>query len=169
MRRTVGWMARGRPSRSGWIDPACNGSAPRGTAGDMLLTLDGVVTAGSTQHSHRLAVPAGHAVSILNVLPAAALARPIAGPESAANLERQAEDLAGQFERFCARHAFDARDCRALTLFVGRADDVGRAVLLGKALCAGTRTTVIARLDDPRWRITLNAYFLKSTEPRSES
>lgn len=169
MRTTAGWLARGKPSRTGWVDPARNGSASQRTASDMLLTLDGVVTAGNTQHSHRLAVPAGHAVSILNAVPEGAAARPIVGPESAACLERQAEDITGQFERFCVRHAFDPRDCRALTLFVDRADDIQRAALLGKALCAGTRTTVIARLDDPRWRITLNAYFLKRTEPRSES
>jgi hypothetical protein len=115
----------------------------------MLLTLDGVVTAGDKQHSHRLAVPAGYAVSVLNAVPEGAV-RPMAGPESAACLERQAEDIASQFARFCARHAFDPGDCHALTLFVDRADDLQRAVALGKALCAGTRTTVIARLDDAR-------------------
>lgn len=115
----------------------------------MLLSVKGVGPTGVARHSYRLAVPAGYAVSILNAVPA-----PVA------SFELQAQDLAEQFERFCARRAGGTSDCHALTLFVDRPDHIEHAVSFGKRLRAGTPMTVIATLDDPRWRITLNAYFL---------
>jgi hypothetical protein len=127
----------------------------------MLLTLNGVTHAGTVEHSYRLDVPAGYAASILNAVPnSAAVSFSMAASCPAAAFELQARDLAGQFERFCARRASGSGDCHALTLFIDRADCIELAVAFGKRLHAGTLTTVVATLDDPHWRVTLNAYIL---------
>lgn len=115
----------------------------------MVLALNGVVHVGTAQHCYQLAVPAGHAVSILNAV-----------PRAAATFELQAQDLAEQFERFCAQRTGGASDCHALTLFVARPDHIEQAVAFGRRLRAGTPTTVFAALSGARWHLTLNAYFL---------
>ncbi len=128
----------------------------------MLLSVKGVGPGGIARHSYRLAVPAGYAVSILNAVPgSAAIACAFSAPESVASFELQVQDLAAQFERFCARRVGGLSDCHALTLFVDRADYIEDAVAFGKRLRAGTPLTVIATLDDARWRVALNAYFLE--------
>ena len=127
----------------------------------MLLTVNGVVQGGTVCHSYRLAVPGGYAASILNAVPgSAAVSCSLSASGPAAFFELQAQDLAEQFERFCARRAGGSSDCHALTLFVDRPDCIEYAVSFGKRLRAGTPITVIATFDDPRWRVTLNAYFL---------
>ena len=100
-------------------------------------------------------------MSILNAVPGpTAVACASSALEPVASFELQAQDLARQFERFCARRVGGSSDCHALTLFVDRADYIEDAVSFGKRLRAGTPLTVIATLDDARWRVCLNAYFL---------
>lgn len=128
----------------------------------MIVILNSVANAGNAQHSYRLALPVGRAVSILNAVPRpAALSSPAARPGRATCFEREARDLADQFEQFRARHAFDATDCHALTVFVDRFESIERARSLGRQLCPRTRTTAVAWLGEPRWRVTLIAYFLE--------
>ncbi len=117
----------------------------------MFIKLTGLVCSEKAEHSYLLAVPAGHAASVFNAVP-----RPVD------SFDLQAQDLADQFEIFRSRHAFQAGECLELTLFVDSLDHLERAVAFGKRLRgAGTQTTVIANFEDRRWRITLNAYFLK--------
>lgn len=115
----------------------------------MVLALNCIVHVGAGQHCYPLAVPAGHAVSILNAVPA-----------QDTTFELQAQNLCEQFERFCLQRAGGARDCHALTMFVDRADHIEPAVAFGRRLHAGIPTTVFTALSDARWHLTLNAYFL---------
>ena len=115
----------------------------------MVLALNSVVRIGAGQHCYQLAVPAGHAVSILNAVPARGV-----------TFESQAQDLYEQFERFCLQRGGGARDCHALTLFVDRADYIEPAIAFGRRLRAGRPTTVYTALSDACWHLTMNAYFL---------
>lgn len=127
----------------------------------MLLTLEATLSSGHRRHNQRLTVPAGHVVSIFNAVPehvGEALA-------SGAAFDAQAAEVAAQFARFREAQGFSAGECRTLTLFVRNAEDVEEANALARSLCSGQRTIIVDRLDQPGWRVLLNACFVRCARP----